>query len=195
MEKNLKRYAVISVDGVVENVIVADPAFSLADKELIALCDLCDCGVEQAGEHSHVDNVLVSIGWLYSKEGGFTLPDTSIEELKDNLPSIRYTHETGGILIDGKLMPTDRETRSFLASSIGLDPAKEVNVKVSGTFEKRKIGDLQSDYIKVMEHVQACFDAELEVLQIVESGSVKRIEELNNVYEEVLARVKGSTPS
>jgi hypothetical protein len=186
MEKNLKRYAVVSSDGVVENVIVADPTFLIADKELIVLCDLCDCGVEQAGEHLQVDNTPVGIGWQYTKEHGFMLPDTPIEELKDALPSIRYTHETGGILIDGKLMPTDRETRSFLASIIGLDPAKEINVKVSGSFEKRKVGDLQSEYMKVMEHVQACFDTELEVLQIVESGSVKRIEELNNVYEEVL---------
>lgn len=117
-------------------------------------------------------------GWLWD---GVSIPPAPVvdtealrERMLADLSAIRYAREIGGCIVSGVEVRTDRESQSLLtgaAVSAMLNPAYTVAWKaVSGwvTLDAAAILGLAS---AVRAHVQACFDRERELSDMLASAA------------------------
>lgn len=153
----MARFAVIE-EGVVTNVAEADEAFA-AEVGWVAAED----GVEA--------------GWTWDGES-FTAPVVPIGELLDRrlaeLADLRWRKETGGIVVGGMPIKTDRESQGLLTGAYimaSANPAFSINWKVAnGVFVPIDAATIVMAGDAVTGHVQACFDREEELTTLLISA-------------------------
>ena len=103
-------------------------------------------------------------------EPGPETPDAARTAAMTKVAARRWQAETGGIIVQGMPIPTDRESQGLItgaATGCLIDPAQVVRWKTGATDEHGTpiFVELGSDAIKavglaVRGHVQACFDVE-----------------------------------
>jgi len=104
-----------------------------------------------------------SAQWEYSD-----LPDAEAIK-KAGIAAKRYEVETGGVTLNGVLIPTDRETRRELTAvyvRAKADPSHTVRFKMYGEFVTLNAEQIIAIGDAVYDHVQAAFDREAELLDV-----------------------------
>lgn len=87
----------------------------------------------------------------------------------------RFQAETGGMIYQGMMLATDRESQSLItgaAVSAMLDEAYTVRWKTADGFVELTAEQIIGVATAVRAHVQACFDREAELLAEVEAGTL-----------------------
>ncbi|MBC3346551.1 DUF4376 domain-containing protein [Pseudomonas sp. SWRI196] len=85
----------------------------------------------------------------------------------------RYRRETSGVLVDGLLIETTRDSQALIAGtglSAILDSEYRCNFKTVSGFVEIDAGQIIAIAKAVRTHVQACFDREFTLLQAIEAG-------------------------
>lgn len=86
----------------------------------------------------------------------------------------RYKRETAGISVQGMAIDTGRDSQALItgaALAAMLDPAYACHWKTAAGFVEMSGEQIISVASAVRAHVQACFDREAELLQVVDSGT------------------------
>ena len=88
----------------------------------------------------------------------------------------RYRRESTGVLVGGLQIETTRDSQSLIAStglSAVLDPEYRCNFKTMTAFVEIGAVEIIAIAQAVRAHVQACFDRELALLRLIESGDYR----------------------
>jgi hypothetical protein len=107
-----------------------------------------------------------------------TLKQVKVWEIADK----RWREETGGIIVDGVEIATDRESQALLMGAVLAaqnNPEYAVNWKAKNGWFELDAATLIAIGNAVRSHVQACFDREKELQEQVEAATT--IEELNTI--------------
>ncbi|MFK7701740.1 DUF4376 domain-containing protein [Pseudomonas caspiana] len=86
----------------------------------------------------------------------------------------RYAREASGVLVDGLLIETTRDSQSLIsgmAVSALMDSAYRCNFKTGLGFVELGAAQILSISSAVRAHVQACFDREKVLLELVSAGT------------------------
>lgn len=115
--------------------------------------------------------------WLRPVEAVDLRTESNLEMLRARLlarlADVRYQHETGGIVVNGAEVKTDRESQGTITGAYARaisDPATTVKWKADNGFVT-----LDADAIKmfggaVFDHVQGCFAREAELTDLVNAA-------------------------
>lgn len=106
-------------------------------------------------------------------------PAPMFEILKTNkytdIAAARYAAETGGVMIDGALIATDRGSQSLLTAAVvtaRLDPTFKTRWKCAdGRFVALDAMQLRAIGDAVTAHVEACFTREAELCEMIEAAA------------------------
>ena len=129
----------------------------------------------------------------------YTVTNKLVNEIKDDfleqLSSVRYEKEVGGIVYEGISQSTKRDKRLELA-----DKVKFMSTRTEPTMWKSDGGwnELSYDQIKALSdavglHVDNCFKAENEVFKIIKASTKAKLIEMNisDLFEQELAKASG----
>ena len=129
----------------------------------------------------------------------YTITNKLVDEIKDDfleqLSSVRYEKEVGGIVYEGISQSTKRDKRLELA-----DKVKFMSTSTEPTMWKSDGGwnELSYDQIKALSdavglHVDNCFKAENEVFKIIKASTKAKLIEMNipDLFEQELAKASG----
>ncbi len=86
--------------------------------------------------------------------------------LKEELASIRYQHEVGGITFNGQRISTDREDQAMLNSAYvatQIDTSRTISWKSESGWVEMNAETIASLAEAVINHVQGCFNKEKEL--------------------------------
>lgn len=93
---------------------------------------------------------------------------------RSKVADLRWQRETGGIVIQGAPIRTDRESQAMLSGatlSAQLDPALPIKWKgADGVFRVLDAETILAIARAVLAHVQACFDREAELVEIIDAA-------------------------
>lgn len=113
-------------------------------------------------------------GWIWDglETVPVAIPEPSLDELKQKLADIRYSHETGGTTLNGIKLNTERDAQAMINAAytaVQIDPTRIINWK-SNTGDWVQIDNLMVKQIAtaVIDHVQACFDNEMRLGVLLE---------------------------
>lgn len=154
----MSTYAVIAY-GVVENIIEAEPDFSIEGKLLVL-------AVEGA-----------AIGGSYSN-GVFTPPSPQIDKPGDLITyaaAKRFAVETGGVTVGGAAIDTSRDSQSMITGAYTYSqahPSETINFKAASGWVVLDAATLAAIATAVGAHVQACFAAEAAVAAAIDAGTI-----------------------
>lgn len=131
----------------------------------------------------------------------YTITNKLVDEIKDNfleqLSSVRYDKEVGGIVHEGISQSTQRGKRLELADKVSF-----MSTRSETTMWKSESGwnELSYDQIKALsdavgKHVDSCFKAENEVFKIIKASTKAKLIEMNisDLFEQELAKASGAT--
>lgn len=116
-------------------------------------------------------------------EGGnvvedFPIKEMSLEAAQDRLindsAAVRYTHEVGGMIVNGTSLHTDRELRSnYVYNRLRAteDPNHTVNWKIGNQMVPLDAQTLIGLADAVADHVQRCYDNEGVILSSISAAS------------------------
>ncbi|WP_256575685.1 DUF4376 domain-containing protein [Pseudomonas sp. R16(2017)] len=121
-------------------------------------------------------------GWQAVESGGawrFSPPDAPVmtpEQLAALVAAERFKREATGVLVDGLSIETTRDSQALIAST-GLaaiyDPEYRCNFKTAAGFVEIGSAEIVAIATAVRSHVQACFDRELELRRLIETGEYR----------------------
>lgn len=131
-------------------------------------------------------------GVLGSSESGFSVDwgrsEKKIEDikpaLKAHLAAKRYSIETGGIIVGGKKIITDRDSQYMISgavNAINLNPSMIVKFKTAEGFIELNKDAIIFLATAVANHVQACFSREADLVVDIDSAST--FAELKSIYD------------
>lgn len=92
------------------------------------------------------------------------------------ITATRYLQEISGIVVSGVHIDTDRESQAMVAGaalSAVIDPSYVCNWKTRSGPVRLDATQLIAVAIAVRNHVQACFDREFALIDLVEKGTFK----------------------
>ena len=106
------------------------------------------------------------------------LPEPSFEELKQRklgeIAAARYDAETGGCMVDGAMIATDRGSQALLTAAVvtaRLDPEFKTQWKCAdGHFVQLDAMQLRAIGDAVTAHVEACFGREAELVEQIDAA-------------------------
>ncbi|MEM7422101.1 MAG: DUF4376 domain-containing protein [Pseudomonadota bacterium] len=102
-----------------------------------------------------------------------TPPPPSQDTLSAHLADLRWVRETGGILVNGFAVETNRESQALMANALQTVTSWPVKFKGrDGAFQDIDEAGLQAIVTVVTAHVQAAFAAESSVLEMITDGSI-----------------------
>lgn len=110
------------------------------------------------------------------------LPAARREALKRYAAAKRYAVETGGVAIDGKTFPSDRDSQGKFTSAAvmaQLNPDGSFNWKTGDGFVSLSAAQLIGVAKSVGAHVQACFDLEDVIGGSIESGAITSTDQID----------------
>lgn len=110
-------------------------------------------------------------------------PPPSQDVLSGRLAELRWQRETGGILVNGFPIETNRESQALMVNALQTVTAWPVKFKGrDGTFQDIDEAGLQALVSVVTAHVQAAFAAESSVLEMITDGSITDISGLEAAW-------------
>lgn len=158
------RYLVINPSNIVENVISAEPGFTIPGKTLLQT----ELGV--IGDK--YEN-----GIFIPPEDQKTLEELKIEKKKE-LANLRYQKEIAGVIFENNTYDTSRESQTkytaiyVIASS---DPNYTVNWKTTdGIFVNLNSTQIISLTLSVQQHIQSVFDKEKYYSDLIDAAQTKQ---------------------
>lgn len=106
------------------------------------------------------------------------LPEPTLDELKDRkkseIASARYEAETGGCMVDGVTIATDRGSQALLTAAVvtaRLDPEFKTQWKCAdGRFVTLDAMQLRAISDAVTAHVEECFAREAELIELIDAA-------------------------
>lgn len=109
----------------------------------------------------------VRVGWI-TADGGKTfappvIPAPTAAALTTYAAAKRYTVETGGIVVNGAAIATDRESQAMIGNAyayVQASGAASVSYKTTAGFATLTAEQVKAVALAVGAHVQACFAAE-----------------------------------
>lgn len=173
-------YAFIA-SGVVTEIIAAVNGIPLEEQfhpDFLKSLVQCDDSVQQ--------------GWLYSDEA-FTappMPTITSAELEVYAASKRYAIETGGIVVDGVQVMTDRQSQALISGAynyVQQNPDATVKFKTAAGFVELTATQMTLIANAVGAHVQAAFAAEGTIVAEIAAGSVAAISEIDQRFGSALS--------
>lgn len=109
-----------------------------------------------------------------------------IVSLKAYAAEKRWEKETGGVVVNGAPIKTDRESQGLIAGAFQMvtdDPAKIIKFKTAGgVFVSLDAATVTAIARAVGDHVQACFGLEEGVLAQIDSGEITTFEAVAEVF-------------
>lgn len=87
----------------------------------------------------------------------------------------RWEAETGGTVIEGLPVPTDRESQALITGATVqamIDPSYTLNFKTAAGFVTLTAQQVIGMASAVRGHVQACFDREAQLLNVLNAGDL-----------------------
>lgn len=108
----------------------------------------------------------VQAGWVRGPKGTFAAPvaaPPSIAQLVAYAAARRFTAETGGVIVSGVSVSTDRDSQSMVANAyagMAASGAASVRFKADSGWIELTFDQLKAVALAVFAHVQACFSAE-----------------------------------
>jgi hypothetical protein len=120
------------------------------------------------------------IGWVWdgSKFSAPISTELSKDQLTDYAALKRFSIETGGIVVDGKSIMTDRGSQSLISGAYNYvkeNPDATVKFKTSSGFVELTAPQMITIANAVAAHVQASFAAEAEVHDQINDGTIATI--------------------
>lgn len=129
----------------------------------------------------------------------YTVTNKLVNEIKDDfleqLSSVRYEKEVGGIVYEGISQSTQRDKRLELADKVSF-----MSTRSTTTMWKSDSGwnELSYDQIKALSdavdlHVDNCFKAENELFKIIKASTKAKLIEMNipDLFEQELTKASG----
>lgn len=99
-----------------------------------------------------------------------------LEKLKQkisDLARIRWERETAGIMVNGSKIRTDRESQAMIIgayTAVQIDPERIINWKGKDDWVQLNATAIATITKAVINHVQACFSHEKELVLLIEMG-------------------------
>jgi len=93
----------------------------------------------------------------------------------------RWQVETGGITVGGALIDTSRESQAMITGAYNyaqVRPDKLIKFKAASGWVELDAATVAAIATAVGDHVQACFDAEAEVVAAITDGTVTTVEQV-----------------
>lgn len=94
----------------------------------------------------------------------------------------RWQVETGGITVGGSLIDTSRESQAMITGAYNYSqvrPDKLIKFKAASGWVELDAATVAAIATAVGDHVQACFDAESEVVAAIAAGTVTTVEQVD----------------
>lgn len=119
----------------------------------------------------------VEEGWLY--DGEQFVPDVPFvmpEPLAEVVAAERFSREGTGVTVEGLSIETTRDSQALIAStglSAVLDPEYRCNFKTATGFVEIGAQQIIAIAKAVRAHVQACFDREKALLEMIAAGTYR----------------------
>lgn len=117
-------------------------------------------------------------GWAVTPAG---------ETLRAYAAAKRYQVETGGTVVDGVAIATDRQSQSMLSSALAYlqqQPEGVVRWKTpSGVFVDLDLAALTAAAMGVAAHVQRCFAREAEAVAGIAAGTISTTAEIDAAFD------------
>lgn len=98
----------------------------------------------------------------------------SVEGRKERAASRRYNEETKGITVSNMQVATDRTSQALLTGAVTsaqLDPSLTFKWKLKNGHVTLDKAQLDAIAMTVRNHVQACFDREIEIIDAIDGGT------------------------
>lgn len=97
----------------------------------------------------------------------------------------RWRRETGGIVVAGAAIATDRQSQAMISGAhafVQANPAAIIRWKSPAGFVTLDAATVTAIALAVGAHVQACFAAEADVLAAIAAGTVTTTAEIDAVF-------------
>ncbi|MBD8671620.1 DUF4376 domain-containing protein [Pseudomonas lurida] len=125
--------------------------------------------------------VMPSVGWQAFVEGGawkFSPPQAFVspQPLAEVVAAERFSREGTGVTVEGLAIETTRDSQALIAStglSAVLDPEYRCNFKTATGFVEIGAQQIIAIAKAVRAHVQACFDREKALLEMIQAGTYR----------------------
>lgn len=134
-----------------------------------------------------VESGTVGEGWSYS-DGTFTPPEVPPIDLSDYAGRIRFEKETGGIVISGMAIATDRASQNMLTGAVlraQMDANVTVKWKTVAGFVELSAAQIIAIGTAVGNHVEACFAKEADVAAGIAIGTITTTGQIDAAFAEV----------
>lgn len=157
-------------------------AEALHDIGAISIFDLRDDDGRLVGFEVFPDDVDV-VGY------DAALTARKLRRLRAYAAAKRYDVETGGIVVAGIPVATDRNSQHLISGAFALSSADNtlpIRFKgADGAFRTLGSGGIQVIALAVAGHVQACFAAEASVLSSIEAGDITSAVQIDVAFAEI----------
>ncbi|MGZ7456607.1 DUF4376 domain-containing protein [Pseudomonas sp. Ma2-10] len=103
-------------------------------------------------------------------------PSAPLPDIKNVIADERYKREGSGVVANGLLIDTTRDSQSLIASmavAALIDSGYCCNFKTESGFVELDAAQILEISSAVRGHVQACFDRELVLLRVIEAGEYR----------------------
>jgi hypothetical protein len=121
------------------------------------------------------DSAYQVLGWTGS---AWTVTDKPLAEVlaarKEAVTALRYAKETGGIVLNGAAIRTDRESQALINGAKLLaeaEPAEVVDFKAASGWVSLDSATMQAIGLAVGQHVRACFRQERELHEAIDAAA------------------------
>jgi len=157
-------------NGVVAEILRPVEGFEIAKcfhADIVAALVACGPDVEQ--------------GWTYDGVA-FAAPVTPPVDLVAYAANKRWRVETGGIMVGGMPVATDRESQSLITGAhayVLANPDVTIKYKSGAGFVELDAPTVTSVATAVAAHVQACFAAEADVVAAIQRGGVLTLDDVD----------------
>lgn len=134
-----------------------------------------------------VESGAVGEGWSFS-DGIFTPPAEPAIDLSDYAGRIRFEKETGGVVIGGMAIATDRASQAMLTGAVlraQMDANVTVKWKTVAGFVELSAAQIIAIGTAVGNHVEACFAKEADVAAGIAIGTITTTGQIDAAFAEV----------
>jgi hypothetical protein len=134
-----------------------------------------------------VESGTVGEGWSFS-DGTFTPPEVAPVNLSDYAGRIRFEKETGGVVIGGMAIATDRASQAMLTGAVlraQMDANVTVKWKTVAGFVELSAPQIIAIGTAVGDHVEACFAKEADVAAGIAIGTITATGQIDAAFAEV----------
>lgn len=138
------------------------------------------------------------IGWILDGEAfapppppAPTLSPAAPEPLAAYAASKRWEIETGGIVVGGAAIRTDRESQALINGALSLvqaDPTATIQFKGGSGWASLSAAEMSVIALAVGRHVQAAFAAERTISEAIAAQEITTVEAIDDAFAALMAR-------